>query len=133
MNTTREVIASLGIAATLVGGVGAAAGAATSTAPPSTAPSTATTSSSSPGGGPDHRGARAAFVCAHRDEIEDLATRRTQLLKDRMALLEQAAAAATEHPVAAKRIGERMTKAGEMQERIATRTDRLRTWIGEHC
>jgi hypothetical protein len=115
---TRTVVATIVAAATVTAGAAGTALAQQSDPSPAAKP-----------------GPRAAFVCAHQDEIGDLLAQRQTLLSTRLNLLKEARPAAADAR-ATKRVAQidrRISRTTDAQAKVKARIDKLPGWVGEHC
>lgn len=80
-------------------------------------------------------GERAAFVCAHLDEIEAQQQAHLDLLNGRLHLLQEAddAAKAAGKDDAAAKIEQRIARTNERIAKVTSRQGKLATWATEHC
>jgi hypothetical protein len=80
-------------------------------------------------------GHRAAFVCENLDRIRQLRADHAALVEGRLALLQDARAAAevAGDAKAVERVDARIARVTEHQVRVVERGERLDTWAAEHC
>jgi hypothetical protein len=123
----RQPLVAFAAAPVIVLGAGAGLAVAQDDGAPDTS---APTSAASAGDG-----ARADFVCQNLDRIRQLRADRAALLEGRLALLQdaRAAAEAAGDAKALERVDARIARVTERQTRFAERGERLDTWAAEHC
>jgi hypothetical protein len=80
-------------------------------------------------------GAKAAFVCAHLDEIEAQQSAHLDLLDGRLHLLQEAkdAATANGNDQAAAKIDQRIARTTARVAKVTARQGKLSTWATAHC
>ena len=123
---TRTTLAAATIV--VLGGLGTAVGVASAQSDPT--PTTPSSEAPATDGG-----AKAAFVCANRDQIEKVQADHATLLSDRLALLESAKQAAQDagKTKVVERIDARETKVKARQAKVAERQQKLADFAAANC
>ena len=128
---TRTLLAGLALAGAVTAGVTATA---VAQSDPSPAPTT-TAGTTKDTADPAAMKARADFVCAHQDEIKGLMGQRQTLLAGRLSLLQEARTSANDAGATklVARLDQRIAKVEDETKKADARTEKLTTWVGEHC